>query len=180
MSGRALACSRGRGVLGVLAASVPFEHWVGFGTHRSGTGSRSVPCVAGRGIDPGVLQDLASQATSLSQESGEVAGEWRGPCFWACLTGCTPEGVPVPGMQGWRWSGLHLGRDWCSRQGWQRYSTEVQQLTRTRADLCGRGRTVTLHRWTRVDVLPPDGMQEVRSSNLLSSTLFSCMCSAKK
>ena len=27
-----------------------------------------------------------------------------------------------------------------------------------------------LHGWTRVDVLPPDGMQEVRSSNLLSST----------
>jgi hypothetical protein len=27
--------------------------------------------------------------------------------------------------------------------GWQRYSTEVQQLTRTRADVLGRGRTVT-------------------------------------
>jgi hypothetical protein len=27
-----------------------------------------------------------------------------------------------------------------------------------------------LHRWTRVDVLPPDGRQEVRSSNLLSPT----------
>ena len=27
-----------------------------------------------------------------------------------------------------------------------------------------------LRGWTRVDVLPPDGMQEVRSSNLLSST----------
>ena len=44
----------------------------------------------------------------------------------------------VDAGQGFIW-----GHDWCSRRGWQRYSTEVQQLTRTRADLRGRGRTVT-------------------------------------
>ena len=45
--------------------------------------------------------------------------------------------------------------------------------TATRTDRGGRagtGEDGDLHRWTRVDVLPPDGMQEVRSSNLLSST----------
>jgi hypothetical protein len=38
------------------------------------------------------------------------------------------------------------------RHGWERYSTEVQQLTRTLADLRGRGRTVTCRDgrgWTR-------------------------------
>ena len=39
--------------------------------------------------------------------------------------------------------GCIWGHDWCPRRGWQRYSTEVQQLTWTRADLRGRGRTVT-------------------------------------
>src|SRR6202044_2283643 len=33
--------------------------------------------------------------------------------------------------------------DQCLQRGWQPYSTEVQQLTWTRADLRGRGRTVT-------------------------------------
>ena len=45
--------------------------------------------------------------------------------------------------RGWRWSGLHPRRDWCLWLGRQRYSTEVQQLTRTREALRGRGRTVT-------------------------------------
>ena len=36
--------------------------------------------------------------------------------------------------------------------------------------LAGTGRDGDVRGWTWVDVLPPDGMQEVRSSNLLSST----------
>ena len=36
--------------------------------------------------------------------------------------------------------------------------------------LAGTREDGELHRYTQVDVLPPDGMQEVRSSNLLSST----------
>jgi hypothetical protein len=60
-----------------------------------------------------------------------------------CLTGCTPENAPVT------WStGLTLVRAWFGARlvpaaGRERYSTEVQQLTRTRGDLRGRGRTVT-------------------------------------
>ena len=45
--------------------------------------------------------------------------------------------------RGWRWSGLDPRHDRGSRRGRQRYSTEVQQLTRTRGDLRGRRRTVT-------------------------------------
>ena len=50
-----------------------------------------------------------------------------------------------------------------------------QESTATGADLTGRARTSwdgDLHRRTAVDVLPADGMQEVRGSNPLSSTQF--------
>jgi hypothetical protein len=46
-----------------------------------------------------------------------------------------------------------------------------QESTATGADAGGRARTREdgdLHRWTRVDVLPPDGMQEVSGSSPLS------------
>ena len=51
----------------------------------------------------------------------------------------------------------------------ERYSTEVPQRTRTEVAAQGRVRTVTCT-GTRVDVLPPDGMQEVSGSSPLSST----------
>ena len=64
------------------------------------------------------------------------------------------------------WSGAHWEPD---RAGWP----VQQESTATGADLTGRARTSwdgDLHRRTAVDVLPADGMQEVRGSNPLSST----------
>jgi hypothetical protein len=77
------------------------------------------------------------------REWGEVARSGEGPAAGACVTRCTPNDAPVTSRRGLRWSGLHLGPRVVPRRGWQRYSTEVQQLTGTRADLRGRGRTVT-------------------------------------
>jgi hypothetical protein len=65
------------------------------------------------------------------------------------------------------WSGAHWEPD---RAGWP----VQQESTATGADLTGRARTSwdgDLHRSTAVDVLPADGMQEVRGSNPRSSTL---------
>ena len=64
------------------------------------------------------------------------------------------------------WSGAYWGPD---RAGWP----VQQESTATGADLTGRARTSwdgDLHRRTAVDVLPADGMQEVRGSNPRSST----------
>ena len=64
------------------------------------------------------------------------------------------------------WSGARWEPD---RAGWP----VQQESTATGADLTGRARTSwdgDLHRRTAVDVLPADGMQEVRGSNPLSST----------
>ena len=81
----------------------------------------------------------------------EVGGKGRGPGFWACQTGCTPEGAPVTWRRGLALVRAASGPRLVPRRGWQRYSTEVQQLTWTRADLRGRARTVTCgygHGWT--------------------------------
>src|SRR5580700_8272356 len=67
----------------------------------------------------------------------------EGPASGACLTGCTPDGAPVTWCTGLALVRLHLRHNWCSWRGWQRYSTEVQQLTWTQADVQGRERTVT-------------------------------------
>jgi hypothetical protein len=64
------------------------------------------------------------------------------------------------------WSGARWEPD---RAGWP----VQQESTATGADLTGRARTCwdgDLHRRTAVDVLPADGMQEVRGSNPRSST----------
>jgi hypothetical protein len=64
------------------------------------------------------------------------------------------------------WSGAHWEPD---RAGWP----VQQESTATGADLTGRARTSwdgDLRRRTAVDVLPADGMQEVRGSNPRSST----------
>ena len=57
--------------------------------------------------------------------------------------------------------------------GWRvqnRYSTEVPQLAGTQVASQGTLEDGDLPRWTRVDVLPLDGMQEVWGSNPHSST----------
>ena len=106
----------------------------------------------------------------LSREWGEAGGEWRGPDFWACLTGCTPDGAPVT---------------WCTGLALVRASSEARLVllagmaavqhgsTATHQDaggLAGTREDGDLRGWTRVDVLPPDGMQEVSGSSPLSST----------
>jgi hypothetical protein len=74
---------------------------------------------------------------------GEAAGEWRGPTSRACLTGCTPEGASVTWRRGLTLVRASSGATTGGAARMERYSTEVQQLTRTRADSRGRGRTVT-------------------------------------
>ena len=84
-----------------------------------------------------------------------------------------PADPPVPGRDQ-----LHA-TSWQQRLSQQRCvrGTDAvqQESTATHTDRGGRAGTQEdsdLRGWTRVDVLPPDGMQEVRSSNLLSSTVF--------
>jgi hypothetical protein len=74
---------------------------------------------------------------------GEAAGEWRGPTSRACLTGCTQEGASVTWRRGLTLVRASSGAATGGAARMERYSTEVQQHTRTRADLRGRGRTVT-------------------------------------
>ena len=98
------------------------------------------------------------------RESGE------GPASGACLTGCTPDGAPVT---------------WCTGLALVRASSEARLVllagmaavqhgsTATHPDAGGRAGTREdgdLHGWTQVDVLPPDGVQEVSGSSPLSST----------
>ena len=77
-------------------------------------------------------------------------------------------GIAVEFWGDYDWSGA----DWeLDRPGWP----VQQESTATGADLTGPVRTLwdgDLHRCTAVDVLPVDGMQEVRGSNPLSSTVF--------
>jgi hypothetical protein len=99
---------------------------------------------------------------------------WTG---WAHMAGWTPNDAPVT----WR-TGLDTGqgRIWCP---WARMAAVQHGSTATHLDaggLVGTREDGDLQGWTRVDVLPPDGMQEVRSSNLLSSTWFSCARSTNK
>jgi hypothetical protein len=85
---------------------------------------------------------------------------WRGRML-VSLEGTAVEFLEVLAGQALVW-----GPD---RAGWP----VQQESTATGADLTGRARTSwdgDLHRRTAVDVLPADGMQEVRGSNPLSST----------
>jgi hypothetical protein len=73
-------------------------------------------------------------------------------------------------IQGCRWSrpSYRAGTDPLRGTGAVQHGS-----TATHTDRGGRAGTQEdgdLRGWTRVDVLPPDGRQEVRSSNLLSST----------
>ncbi len=86
--------------------------------------------------------------------------------FWRDRMLVSLEGAAVEFLGGSGWSGAHWEPD---RAGWP----VQQESTATGADLTGRARTSwdgDLHRRTAVDVLPADGMQEVRGSNPLSST----------
>ena len=101
--------------------------------------------VAGAGAASSVLR------TDLARSDAGLVGGRRGRVF---------------GGSGW--SGAHWEPD---RAGWP----VQQESTATGADLTGRARTSwdgDLHRRTAVDVLPADGMQEVRGSNPRSSTQF--------
>jgi hypothetical protein len=112
-------------------------------------------------------------AVAVASVGGEVRGyrgrrDFRGPL--ARILRCTGYRVPVPSGTDCRWSGLHVGYD---RYPSARTGTVQHGSTATHTDKGGRAWTQEdgdLHGWTWVDVLPPDGMQEVRSSNLLSST----------
>ena len=100
--------------------------------------------VAGAGGLPPVLC-----GTDLARSDAGLLGEHRGR---------------VLGGSGW--SGAYWEPD---RAGWP----VQRESTATGADLTGLVRTRwdgDLHRRTAVDVLPADGMQEVRGSNPLSST----------
>jgi len=80
----------------------------------------------------------------LGQEAGErLRGAARPGLLGGCLIGCAPNDAPLTWRSGLTLVRAALGPRLVSRRGWQWYSTEVQQLTRTRADLRGRGRTVT-------------------------------------
>jgi hypothetical protein len=86
----------------------------------------------------------ASQAATWAGSGGEAPGELRGPGFWGLLDRMHAERrtcnlvYRVGAGQGFIW-----GQGWCSWRGSKRYSRKVQQLTRTRGDVRGRGRTVT-------------------------------------
>ena len=112
----------------------------------------------------------ASQAAAVGREWGEVAGEWPGPVSGVRLTGCTPEDASVTWCTGLTLVRASSGARLVPPAG----MAAVQHgSTATHPDaggLVGTWEDGDLHRETRVDVLPPDGMQEVRSSNLLSST----------
>jgi hypothetical protein len=105
---------------------------------------------------------------------GEVAGEWCGAGLCGLFDdmhagGCTCNLVCRVGAgQGFIWgtTGAPLGLP-------AGMATVQQKSTATGADAGGLAATREdgdLHRWTRVDVLPPDGMQEVSGSSPLSST----------
>ena len=100
-------------------------------------------------------------------------GGVRAPNFSGLLSrigGCAGQHVPVACD-----AALTLVRpsSRLGRRSRQRWGTVQQKSTATHPDAGGRAGTREdgdLHGWTRVDVLPPDGMQEVSGSSPLSST----------
>jgi hypothetical protein len=85
----------------------------------------------------------ASPALPGAGGGGAVARSGEGPGPGACLPGRTPNDAPVTWRRGLTLVRGHLGPRVVPRRGWQPYSTEVQQLTWMRADVRGRGRTLT-------------------------------------
>ena len=103
---------------------------------------RSGSCCATLGM-PGRMFVGESDCPALGREGVRLRGSGVGPASVASLTTCTPEGAPVT----WR-AGLALVRALSGARlglpaGMATVQQEVQQLVRTRADLRGRGRTVT-------------------------------------
>src|ERR1700733_14364741 len=117
---------------------------------------------------PGVCR--RARLLSRAGSGQRLRGKGRGPGLLACQAGCTPEGAPVT----WR-RGLALVRaaSGAATGAPARMAAVQHGSTATHPDACGRAGTREdgdLHRWTCVDVLPPDGMQEVSGSSPLSST----------
>jgi hypothetical protein len=101
--------------------------------------------------------------------AGGVGGE--GPASVPSLTTCAPEGASVTWPRG-----LTLVRaSYGATTGDVARMEAVQHgSTATHPDAGGLARTREdgdLHGWTRVDVLPPDGMQEVIGSSPLRARL---------
>jgi len=104
----------------------------------------------------------------LGRKRGRVARSGVGPAAGTRLSGCPPERAPVT----WR-RGLTLVR---APSGPQlepsaRMAAVQHGSTATHPDAGGLAGTRVdgdLHGWTRVDVLPPDGMQEASGSSRLA------------
>ena len=101
------------------------------------------------------VQKLLAQAPGVTRRRHRSAGYPAKPSRWrifpaqarlAVVSGILrefrPSNATVHSPTN-RTPGSVWGHGWCPRQRWQRYSTEVQQLTRTQAYVWGRGRTVT-------------------------------------
>ena len=107
----------------------------------------------------------ASQATAWAGV-GRLARAASG----ACLTGCTPEGASVTWPRGLT---LVRASSGAATGGAALIEAVQHESTATHPDRGGRAGTREdgdLRGWTQVDVLPPDGMQEVSGSSPLSST----------
>jgi hypothetical protein len=129
---------------------------------------RSGSCCPTLGVPGWAFVGESGYCLSREWERPRESGE--GPTSGACLTGCTPDDAPIT---------------WCTGLALVRASSEARLVllagmaavqhgsTATHPDAGGRAGTREdddLHGWTRVDVLPPDGMQEVSGSSPLSST----------
>jgi hypothetical protein len=116
---------------------------------------------------------IAAVRNNLTQLIGEIGlkqsskGPAR-PSLTLAAADCTPEGSSAEHVTGLRRSGrMRAGRDDAGR--WVQ-----QESTATGPDGGGQKRTFQdddLRRWTVMDVLPADGMQEVWGSNPHSSPL---------
>ena len=113
---------------------------------------------------------VASQAAAWAGSGGEVAQSGEDPTAGACLTGCTTNDALVAWCGGLALvraaAGVATGASGADGSGTARkYSN-----SRGRGGTRGTREDGDLQGWTRVDVLPPDGMQEVSGSSPLSST----------
>ena len=106
-------------------------------------------------------------------EGVRLRGSGEGPASVASLTTCPPEGAPVTWCAGLALVGGIIW-DTTGAPGGESSGTGGKYR-----NWCGRGRTCgdaedgDLHGWTRVDVLPPDGMQEVSGSSPQRSNAWS-------
>jgi hypothetical protein len=86
------------------------------------------------------------------------------------LTGCTPDGAPVTWFMGLALVTASSEARLMLLAGMAAVQHGSTATHRDAGGLAGTREDGDLRGWTRVDVLPPDGMQEVSGSSLLSST----------